>query len=218
MGVNIYCYLLFLLLILAKIIVITNRKKIVYLFTDIILVGDCLRIFFNVQENYVLSGISSDSNQLDNIMKLLKIDVILIASNNSKYLKSLLKNVKKNTDNVKILIISDTKSASCNPNVFKESFHINTFGLIKTLDKIFHSCVSDSFASTNKQYQLTKREREILFLIYFGKKTKEIADELYLSYKTVENHRNNILKKTNSKNMLSLINKLNKIGYFIPTK
>lgn len=61
---------------------------------------------------------------------------------------------------------------------------------------------------------ITNREKEILQLIKMGKKTKEIANELFLSIKTVENHRNNILKKTNSKSMLILINELYKLGIF----
>jgi DNA-binding NarL/FixJ family response regulator len=42
---------------------------------------------------------------------------------------------------------------------------------------------------------LTKREREILKLIAEGHKNKEIADFLYISVKTVEKHRANLMKK-----------------------
>ena len=42
---------------------------------------------------------------------------------------------------------------------------------------------------------LTKREREILKLIAEGHKNKEIADYLYISVKTVEKHRANLMKK-----------------------
>jgi DNA-binding NarL/FixJ family response regulator len=42
---------------------------------------------------------------------------------------------------------------------------------------------------------LTKAERRILKLIAQEKSTKEIAESLYISYKTVENHRSNISKK-----------------------
>lgn len=46
--------------------------------------------------------------------------------------------------------------------------------------------------STNK---LTPSETNILSLIGKGKSSKEIADELFISIKTVENHRTNICKK-----------------------
>ena len=42
---------------------------------------------------------------------------------------------------------------------------------------------------------LTNREKEIVKLIVHGKKSKEIADQLFISIKTVEKHRSNILGK-----------------------
>lgn len=44
---------------------------------------------------------------------------------------------------------------------------------------------------------LTKMERVILLAIANQKTTKQIAEENYISYKTVENHRANICKKLN---------------------
>jgi len=44
---------------------------------------------------------------------------------------------------------------------------------------------------------LTERERELLQLVSNGKNTKEIACELGISIKTVEVHRQNIMKKLN---------------------
>lgn len=53
--------------------------------------------------------------------------------------------------------------------------------------------------------QLTKTERAILKLIAEGKTSQQIADELHISYKTVENHRNNISKKLNLSGPHSLL-------------
>ena len=44
---------------------------------------------------------------------------------------------------------------------------------------------------------LTAMERRVMALIAENKTSKEIADELYISYKTVENHRANICTKLN---------------------
>ncbi len=52
-----------------------------------------------------------------------------------------------------------------------------------------------SFASSSPSDTLTKREREILKLIAEGHKNKEIATYLYISVKTVEKHRANLMKK-----------------------
>lgn len=54
-------------------------------------------------------------------------------------------------------------------------------------------------------YDLTKAERAILKLISEEKTTQQIADELHISYKTVENHRNNISKKLNLSGTHSLV-------------
>ncbi|MBV9675945.1 MAG: response regulator transcription factor [Acidobacteriaceae bacterium] len=47
----------------------------------------------------------------------------------------------------------------------------------------------------NEPSQLTPSERRILRLIAAGKSSKEIAEELLIHYKTVENHRTNISQK-----------------------
>lgn len=47
----------------------------------------------------------------------------------------------------------------------------------------------------NKQQFLTKREREIFELLIKNKTTKMIADELFISEKTVRNHISNVIQK-----------------------
>ncbi len=57
-----------------------------------------------------------------------------------------------------------------------------------------------------KQNDFTEREIEVAMLILEGKSTREIADRLFLSTKTIDFHRTNIRKKlglTNSKRTLS---------------
>jgi len=52
---------------------------------------------------------------------------------------------------------------------------------------------------------LTKREGEVLKLICDQKTTNEIADQLFISPRTVEGHRNNLLLKTEAKNTAGLV-------------
>jgi DNA-binding CsgD family transcriptional regulator len=52
---------------------------------------------------------------------------------------------------------------------------------------------------------LSPREIEILQLICQQKTTSEIADRLFLSPRTVEGHRNNLLLKTESRNIAGLV-------------
>ncbi len=56
------------------------------------------------------------------------------------------------------------------------------------------------------QIQLTKREKEVLELIYQGLPTHEIADKLFISANTVETHRRNLLSKSQTRNATQLIN------------
>jgi DNA-binding NarL/FixJ family response regulator len=52
---------------------------------------------------------------------------------------------------------------------------------------------------------LTAREFEVLKLICSQKSTAEIAEKLFISPRTVEGHRNNLLLKTESRNIAGLV-------------
>jgi len=55
--------------------------------------------------------------------------------------------------------------------------------------------------------RLSDRELEILELVSEGKTTKEIADQLFVSSRTVETHRVNMMKKLSVQNSAELIKK-----------
>jgi len=59
--------------------------------------------------------------------------------------------------------------------------------------------------SESKSASLSKREKEILLKICEGLSNQEIAESLFISKRTVDKHRANLLDKTNSKNTASLI-------------
>lgn len=52
---------------------------------------------------------------------------------------------------------------------------------------------------------LSRREKDIVMLLSKGKSTQEIADELFLSFLTVQTHRRNILQKYKMKNVAELM-------------
>jgi len=63
---------------------------------------------------------------------------------------------------------------------------------------------------------LSVREIEIIRLIAEGKSSREIADQLYLSFRTIQNHRTRIMRKLGLKKNTDLVKYALKMG-LIPT-
>ena len=86
--------------------------------------------------------------------------------------------------------------------VSKKGFYYNE-NVLKTIQE---TIVSTKNSKGNLETGfLSPREIEILQLICLQKTTSEIADQLYLSPRTVEGHRNNLLLKTESRNIAGLV-------------
>ncbi|MCB7480657.1 response regulator transcription factor [Christiangramia sediminis] len=64
-------------------------------------------------------------------------------------------------------------------------------------------CFKDNSELTD--FSFTKREKEIMALLCKGYKTKEISEALFISPKTIEKHRSNIIKRTNSETILESV-------------
>lgn len=121
---------------------------------------------------------------------------------------------------IKTIILSMHDS----PSVVKELLQLGVDGyvlksdshesILAALDKVTSGkrFLSDDIASLlidgldQKQLtSLTPREKEIVKLIVKEYSTKQIAEILFISERTVETHRKNILKKTKSSNLVALI-------------
>ena len=59
---------------------------------------------------------------------------------------------------------------------------------------------------------LTKREIEVLGLVAVGLASREIADRLYISAATVNNHRQRILEKTGARNSSEAVRYATRLG------
>lgn len=55
------------------------------------------------------------------------------------------------------------------------------------------------------EVEITEREKEVLQLICEEFTTQEIAEKLFISHRTVEGHRNNLLSKLGCRNMAGLV-------------
>ena len=77
----------------------------------------------------------------------------------------------------------------------------------KNISETLFKTLSDSLLNSNEKNdkKLSSREIEIIRLFALGHSYKEIAETLYISTRTVETHKNNILKKLNLKNTIDLV-------------
>ena len=67
------------------------------------------------------------------------------------------------------------------------------------------TALSGAMRRNDEDDTLSEREIDVLMGICRGLSTQEIADKLFLSKRTVDSHRANILEKTGSKNTASLV-------------
>jgi len=78
-------------------------------------------------------------------------------------------------------------------------------------DKLLRHTISKANAFPG-ELTLTRRENEILQLIADNQTSQDIADKLFLSKRTVDHHRNNLLLKLGVKNAAALIKKAIDMG------
>ncbi|MCY7329077.1 MAG: response regulator transcription factor [Saprospiraceae bacterium] len=76
-------------------------------------------------------------------------------------------------------------------------------------DSVLRAMQTGMSQQQQKQYDpqtpLTAREKEVLTLICRERTTPEIAGQLFLSVRTVDGHRNNLLEKTGARNTVGLV-------------
>ena len=80
---------------------------------------------------------------------------------------------------------------------------VNNYFSKEILNAILHGMAKKNKPAINSD--LSEREEEVLFLICKGLSNQEIAGKLFISKRTVDKHRENLLLKTNSKNTAGLV-------------
>lgn len=143
----------------------------------------------------IMNGIEAAKSALEKYPNLNIIALTMF--NDDEYIKSmmdvgvkgfLIKNINKDTLDKAILTVVN------GGNYYSEEL-FEFFSKQMTKDKSADKNVID----------LTRREKEILQLLCEGLSNKEIADELFISERTVLGHKTNLMLKTNCKNSLSLM-------------
>ena len=85
--------------------------------------------------------------------------------------------------------------------VHNSGFHYNK----EVMSIIRESMIEKKTPKAHFPFELTSREKEILQLICEQYTTPEIASKLFISPRTVDGHRNNLLSKLNCKNIAGLV-------------
>jgi len=88
--------------------------------------------------------------------------------------------------------------------LFDKGFYYTNKALKTIPENGLASCSEKRNCDLEKKV-LSNREREVLELICAQLTTREIANRLYISPRTVDGHRNNLLLKTGSKNVAGLV-------------
>lgn len=88
-------------------------------------------------------------------------------------------------------------------------------------DKVFNETVFYKKALTEQPpdrngVQLTKREKDVLELILQDNSNQDIAEKLFLSVRTVERHRFNLMRKVGAKSPLGLLKAAVELGLVAP--
>ena len=155
-----------------------------------------------------------------NIIDVLITDIMMPGMNGAE----LAKIVKTNFPSVKILALSMSGQGTLVNQMIEDSdiagYVLKNIGkkeLITALEKIaaggiyFSQEVLDEMMKVeetrkiNDEVHLTIREIEIIRLIEKEMSNRQIADELFISERTVETHRKNIFRKTKTSSLIGLI-------------
>lgn len=185
------------------------------------------RIISEVSDLEVV-GEARDGLQLLALLKQLTPDLVIldISMPNIRGIEAT-REIKMTHPDVKVLILTMHKdkdylyhaiSAGADGYLLKEDADTELFSAIETIQQgrtyispLLTGEVTDDLLRIyrgNHQLpidNLTTREREVLQLIAEGRSNREIANLLYISVRTVENHRARIMKKLDMKKTADLV-------------
>ncbi len=134
---------------------------------------------------------------------------------------SLLNTLKRVSPEIKIILLTmhdelhlvkEILKAGVNGYVLKKDTRLDLLSAIRDVQhgKVYLSSDINKLLISNLNHPdevklLTDREREIVKLIAKEYTNKDIAEELFISERTVETHRKNIFKKTGTNSLVGLI-------------
>lgn len=161
--------------------------------------------------------------ELKNILEEEHFDVLLLDIHFGKHDgRTIIQEIKQLMPDMKVIALtshSDSVTIKSSVNAGFDGYLLKIDGreeIEKALkavmndEKYFSPKTQQAFFEMNtskSKVELTEREKEILQLIVQEKTTKEIAEQLCLSEKTIETHRASIMQKLEVKNIAGMVRK-----------
>jgi len=213
-----------------------NRYRIV-LAEDHVLVRQGLKNIIEKKADLEVVGEAGDGQALLQLLKNLETDMVLLDISMPK-LRGLeaARQIKEKYPRVSILVLTmhnereylyHAFDAGAEGYLLKDDADAELFAAIEQIRQGRHYVspilageVTYRMVQANQRGEagsskesLTEREKQVLTLISEGKSNKEIAAALFLSVRTVEHHRANIMKKLDMKDAANLIKYAIREGY-----
>lgn len=203
-----------------------SKKISIIIFDDHNLVAEMWSELISTDERFIVTGICNDTSDLSLEMVKTKRPDIVIMDINIQPISGIdaTKLVKKVSPGTKVIGVSMHNqpsfakrmmkngamgyvTKSSNKNEMFEAILTVVNGKIYVCKEIQENLAKQIFEedATSDISKLSEREVDVLKHIKDGLSSKEIAEKLFLSSRTVEVHRSNILKKLNLKNTASLL-------------
>lgn len=201
-----------------------NEIKIL-LVDDHQVINDGLKALLDKQPGLRVSATASNGSEALELIKVLDFDIVLMDIDmpimNGLDATVLIKKTK-NSPKVIILSMHSEKGMveelianGVDGYLLKNTGKEELISAIKTVmsgNKYFDSDVTLSLLNKNTvvpkinvDYDLTERELEILRLVADGFTNKEIGEKLFISHRTVDTHRTNLMRKLEVNNIAGLI-------------
>jgi len=202
-----------------------NGKIFLALVDDHQIVIDGLMSLLKGHDKFRLAFATTDPSEVEEKLTQSPVDILLTDVMMPKLPGNVLaKNVRKKFPSIKILALSMSGQGDLVNEMINDAdisgYVMKNIGkqeLIIALEKIagggiyFSDEVIDELRRTserkkkNEQAHLTNREIEIVRLIEKEYNNKQIAEALFISERTVETHRKNIFRKTNTNSVIGLV-------------
>jgi DNA-binding NarL/FixJ family response regulator len=210
----------------------------IYLADDHRLVREGIKLILSQRKDFIVAGEAGDGLELLSLLKHPPEPDIVLMDISMPKLRGLeaIREIKELSPQVKIIVLTMHREedylcqaflAGAEGYILKEDV---AKGLFDALDSVLAGKpyvspllereVKDAWLNIFHKGKgiptgdaLSPREREILKLVAEGQSNKEIADQLFISARTVDHHRAKIMEKLNLKGTVELIKYALKKGY-----